>query len=289
MLELRIPLKDIFLDLEKDFDFSALPEDQAIMELISAYSFLGMPLAVSIDGDNVVIAAQVGKPHLKREAAKAFQRANESASRGNYERAIQMFKQVLDISPESVDTRRNLAMAYLELKQLPKAKSHLLEALRLDPKDPWSNLLAGNILAKYENNVDAGMKWYQRAYEIDPHDAILLTNIGAMLIDQDRRNEAADFFERAIKADPKYPNSYYALALLKLQDDEPVSAISQIDALFSTAEPMDFRSNPLMVESRKLYAQANQKTAKKNTTRLCSLSRSGKPKLPRKLAIVLTL
>jgi tetratricopeptide (TPR) repeat protein len=250
-------------DFEKEMDLSSLSEEQAIMQLMQAYSFLGMPLAVSLDNDQAVIIAQVGKPHLAREAAKAFQRANESAQRGNYEQAIQLYKQVLDISPESVDTRRNLAMACLESKQLAKAKQHLLEALRLEPKDAWSNLLAGNILAKYEDKLDAAMKWYRRAYETDPNDAILLTNIGAMLKEQGHTDEAADYFARAIAANPKYPNSYYALALTKLEANDPEAALTQIDALFSTAEPMDSRSNPLMVESRKLYARINQKAAKK--------------------------
>ena len=286
MFELRIPLNDVVFDFEKETDLLSLPEDQVIMELIQAYSFLGMPLAISIDNGDAVIMAQVGKPHLAREAAKNFQRANEAAQRGNYERAIQMFKQVLDISPESVDTRRNLAMAYLELQQLPQAKLHLLEALRLDPKDTWSNLLAGNILAKYEHKLDAAMKWYRRAYETDPQDAILLTNIGAMLREQGHVNEAADYFVKAIEADPKYPNSYYALALIKLEAADPEAALTQIDALFSVAEPMDSRSNPLMAEARKLYAQANQKIAEKNTTQLCAPLKRVKQSWARQQAIV---
>lgn len=94
-------------------------------------------------------------------------------------------------------------MAYLESKDLPSAKAHLLEALRLDPKDAWSDLLAGNILAKHEHKFDAALKWYRRAYGINPQDAILLTNIGAMLKEIGRVDEALTYFAQAIRGKPE--------------------------------------------------------------------------------------
>jgi Tfp pilus assembly protein PilF len=261
MVELRIPLEDIYLDLKRNNELAALPEEQAIMELANAYSFLGKPLAVIIDNGEAIITAQVGKPQLAGEAAKTFQGGIEAAQRGNYERAIQLFKQALEIAPDNVDVRRNLAMAYLELKQPGKAKTHLLEALRLNPRDGWSNLLAGNILAGQDRDFDAAMKWYRRAYEINPQDAILLTNLGATLQQLGHTAEAADYFSQAMTANPKYPNAYYAAALLKREVHDPEAALSLIDTLFAAAEPADVRSNPLIAEARKLWSQLNQEVA----------------------------
>lgn len=92
MVELRIPLKDIYLDLKHDSDLAALPEEQVILELTNAYSFLGKPLAVAIDNDHAIITAQVGKPQLAGEAAKAFQRGNEAAQRGNRKEVLETKK-----------------------------------------------------------------------------------------------------------------------------------------------------------------------------------------------------
>ena len=268
MVELRIPLKAVVLDFEKDIDLLSLTDEQAVLELAQAYAFLGKPVSISIDHDEVVVVAEVGKPQLAREAARSFERANDAGQRGHYDRAVLLYQQVLEISPDSVDARRNLAMAYLEMRQLDKAKQHLLEALRLDPQDAWSNLLAGNILAKYDRKLEAAMKWYHRAYETNPQDPILLTNIGAMLKEQGQTADAINYFTRAIAADSRYPNARYALALTRLEENEPEAALDQIEALFSTAESIDTRSNPLRGEARKLYVRANEKLVEQNQAAL---------------------
>ena len=239
-------------------------EKDLVAELSKAYAFLGASVNVAIDGEHAVITAQVGKPHLAHEAQRAFERGTEAARHGHYERAIQLFKQTLDSVPDSVDARRNLALAYLESKQLARAKVHVLEALRLDPRDAWSNLLLGNILAKYEGKLDVAMKWYERAYAVNPQDAIVLTNLGAVMAEQGQRDKAFDYYAKAMTADPKYPNAYYASAFLNLQTDRPDAALTDLEALFANTEPMDTRSKPLMAEARKLYLEVNTKVAEQN-------------------------
>lgn len=49
--------------------------------------------------------------------------------------------------------------------------------------------------------------------------------------------------------------------MTKLEANDVEAALSQLDTLFSTTEPVDFRSNPLMGAARRLYVQANQKDA----------------------------
>src|SRR5437588_152952 len=86
-------------------------------------------------------------------------------------------------------------MAYQESGDKQRAKQYLLETLRLDPTDAWSHLLLGNIYSKQEKNYTEAEKHYQRAYELKPVDAILLTNYGAMRAEQGRLDEAGRYFE----------------------------------------------------------------------------------------------
>ena len=48
-----------------------------------------------------------------------------------------------------------MGMAYVELQDTDKARENLVEAAVLDPKDAWSFVVLGNILAK-ENGGGGG-------------------------------------------------------------------------------------------------------------------------------------
>ena len=225
MITIRLPLKDIVIDPVEDVDLAALPENEATVMLIQAYRFLAPGIAVTLENGFATIRAETAQPEQRPEARRLLERALKQAQQGHYDKAIPLFQQGLAFAPDSIDLRRNLAMAYLESGQKDQAKATLLETLRVDPQDAWSNLLLGNILAKHEKDLPHALKWYRKAYEVDPHDAILLTNIGATLIEQGERTQAAEYFERAIESNPQYPNSHYALALLHFQNAAPDLAL----------------------------------------------------------------
>jgi Tfp pilus assembly protein PilF len=261
MITIRLPLQDIVIDPIRDVDLAALPEEEATLTLMQAYRFLAPEIAVTLENGVATIMAETGHPEQRQEAQRLLERALKHARQGHYDKAIPLLQQALANAPDWIDIRRNLAMAYLESGQKDKAKTTLVETLRVDPRDAWSNLLLGNILAKHEKDLPHALKWYRNAYEVDPHDAILLTNIGATLVEQGEREQAAEYFERAIESNPQYPNPHYALALLHVQNTAPDQALARLDQLFAQPQPADVRSNPLLNEARKLYLKASQQSA----------------------------
>ncbi len=235
MATLTIRLQDIVVDPEHPIDLTSLPEEEAIAHIKKSYGFLSTSIEVAIQEGIATITLPDEKAERAAEALKTSGRATRAAQRGEYARAIPLFKRVLEDLPAHVDARRDLAMAYLESGDKEAAKDLLVEALMLNPTDAWSHLLLANIYFKHERNLDRAEKLFRRAIELKPNDAIILTNYGALMAQRGNTEQAAEFFERAIQADPLYPHPYHALALVHVQEGKPADALASLDALFTTA------------------------------------------------------
>ena len=241
-----VPLKDLILDPHQDVDLTALPEAEAIELIRKTYRFLPPHAEVSIqDGIVTIRVPDQDEPHLN-EALKWYRHAVKHAQMGEYRRAIQL---------------HNLAMAYLEAGDVEKAKDHLIQVLQLNPKDAWAYLILGNIYGKNEAGWNQAERFYRRAFELDPNDAMLLTNYGALMAKQRNFEQAEEFFERAVKAKPDFPNSYLALAMLDMQSAKAQQALAVLDDLFTKTRPMDVRSTPAYAEARRLYLEVARRVA----------------------------
>jgi Tfp pilus assembly protein PilF len=276
-----LPLREIVLDPENPVDLTALPPEQAIELIKESYGFLSNATDISIESGVLTIHLPDEDAQRIDEAAKWFRHGVKHAESGDYRRAIQLFRRTLERLPNHVEARRNLAMAYLESGEEEQAKNLLIETLRLDPKDAWSYLLLGNILAKHDRKSDVAEKYYRRAFELNPRDAILLANYGALMVERGNREQAEEFFERAIEANPSYPNAYYALALLDEQDNHPEKGLSVLDRLFAESKPFDSRGLPLMNEARKLYLEINRQIAEQAYDELMALIEEKKGEIER--------
>jgi Tfp pilus assembly protein PilF len=230
---LIVPLKQIILDPSNSIDLSILPEQEAIRLIKESYGFLSSSLVVSIRDGLAVIELKEGRPVARiNDAQKTFQKGIREAQQGDYRKAIKTFTKVLEIIPNHVDARRNLAMAHLELGNVAKAKEHLEECLKLDPANAWSFVLLGNIYAKHERNQPVAEFYYEAGLATSPNDNILLNNYAALQMEQGNSVKAKELFERALAADSSYPNTYYGLAYLHQINREPAAAIAILDRLF---------------------------------------------------------
>ena len=83
-------------------------------------------------------------------------KATQRAKQGDYRKAVGIWERVIELDPSNVEARRNVGMAYVELQETDKAREHLIEAALLDPKDAWSFVVLGNILAKEDDMAGGG-------------------------------------------------------------------------------------------------------------------------------------
>jgi tetratricopeptide (TPR) repeat protein len=142
MKEIRLKISDLF-----EIEPEARDQPNELLAItayvLKHYAFLPKPIAVTLEGDEVVISYPEETDAKREEAEKLAARAVKRASEGNYEKAIGIYKRVLELQPSFHAARRDLAMAYMELGDVENATNHLIEVLRLDPKDAWSWVVLG--------------------------------------------------------------------------------------------------------------------------------------------------
>src|SRR5947207_12204929 len=126
MKEIRLKVAEVF---EVEPEETDRPSDIAGITayVLKHYAFLPKPIAVTLEGDEVVISYP-GEDDTKRaEAVRLAARAVKRASEGQYDKAIAIYKRALELQPSFHAARRDLAMAYMEVGDIENATNHLIE------------------------------------------------------------------------------------------------------------------------------------------------------------------
>ncbi|MBI5020542.1 MAG: tetratricopeptide repeat protein [Ignavibacteriales bacterium] len=265
-----VSLKDIVIDPNKDIDLTGMSEEKAIELIQKSYGFLSSAINVKIIDGKAVINFPDEQKHKVDKALEINREAVSNAEKGKYKRAIQLFQQVLEVLPNHIEARRNLGMAHMEIGQYDEAKNYLIDVLRIEPKDTWSYLLLGNIYSKHEHDLKTAEKFYLKTYELNPKDSYMLNNYAALLLELEKFNEAENLFTEALSINPKYPNSYYGLALSYSSQGRIELALATLNDLFKNASGEDLRSVPVYQNARELYFELNVKIANKNLSMITS-------------------
>jgi len=268
MFSVIIPIKHIILDASKPLDLSTVPEHEAIELIKKSYGFLLSPIHVTIENGLVAIQLKETTREEINTAQKNFQKGIKEAQRGQYKKAIKLFDKVLEVAPQHVDARRNLAMAYLEMGQHQQAKSLLEECLKIDPTNVWSFVLLGNIATKHEYNLDVAAFYYEAGLAINPDDNLLLNNFAALQMERSKPSQAIKLFEKALSLDPSYPNTYYGLALAHRITGSSEKSLKILEQLFKQPSATDIRSESVYRNARELYLEINTEFAKKESDNL---------------------
>ena len=265
MITIIIPLKHIVLDPAKPVDLSTLSEQDAFDLIKQSYGFLSPAIDVSIQDGIATIGLQEQRADKISEALKIFQKGVREAQQGAYPKAIKYFSKVIETIPQHVDARRNLAMAHLETGNIPWAKELLQQCIKIDPTNVWSFVLLGNIATKHERAFEVAAFYYEKGLSINPDDNILINNFAALSMEMGNVNQAWELFEKALKIDSSYPNTYFGLALLYRVTNHPEKALKILDQLFIQPSSADIRSAPVYKNARNLYLEISTELARKES------------------------
>ena len=155
-------------------------------------------------------------------------------------------------------------MAYVEVGDVESATNHLIEALRLDPKDAWSWVVLANLCIREKADPDTGEKFLLKALQIQPNDAWALNSLAAVYQKKGQTDEAIKRFERAIEANPDFANPYYGKAVVFADANQPEKAIDSLTQLFTRAKMQNARSQPVYDGARQLFAKLQVDLAQLN-------------------------
>ena len=252
-MKISIPLKDIMIAPGKRFAPSSSSGKDVIARIRKIYGVISSVMDISIIGEIVHIEFRDATPEKHREAMRDLHKGVKEARKGERVKALKLFKKVLAVIPENMDTRRNMAKLYLELNDIEKAKKIFQECLQLDPTDHWAAISLGNIYARNENNLDVAAFYYDMCLEHHPDDAMLACNYATLMIEKGEFQKAEVLFKKAINAE-NIPNAYYGLALLYKIAGEFDASKGVLETMF--ASKTDSRMEAAIYqEARNLYKE----------------------------------
>lgn len=254
MKSVTIAINDLF-EFEGQPVPAARPEDSAIEALVRRqFAFLRQPVQIQVGNGTVTVSFSEGSLAAQAEAARLTDKAAKRANEGNYNKAISIWKRVLELDPSLHKARRDLAMSCMESGDTESAKNHLIEVLRLNPGDAWGWVVLGNLYAKSEKDWPTAEKFLRRALEISPNDPWALNGLAAITAQRGQTDEAVKMFEQAIATNPDVPNPYYGVGVIFNRTGKPEMATRALDRLFSNAKVQDARAKHVFDQARALYA-----------------------------------
>ena len=259
-MQFFVPLRDL-----EDIEGRSLQggsDEQIVQRLRHVYDFLPAETTISVSDGIVSIDIPEHVISNKLEAIRLHEKASQRAKAGEYTKAINIWGRVLELDPTYVLARRDLGMALMEVNQIKQAKEHLIEAATLDPNDSWSYVVLGNILARNESDIVGATRFYKKALAINPKDSWAINSMGGIALEQEKWDEALNWFDQSIAINPKFANPYYGKSHAYAGKLEPEKALASIEQLFRDAELQDARSQPVFRAARDNYKNTHLALAK---------------------------
>ena len=221
------PLDDFFNTLFPNIGGGS--KDLIISKLESYYSYGPFKPSVTIQENQVIV--DIDTPAIIEQEAD-YRKTVALCEKGKYSEAKPILNQLLYKNPTNSEYHRIMGQILSDEGNQEDAINYLIDALRWDSKNSWALMMLGNIFAKFKNDIDTAMKYYNQALIVKPNDNITMSNIGANLMQQKKFEEAKKYFLKAVEIDDKYPNTHYALGMIaEMEGDLDSAFYSTVQAI----------------------------------------------------------
>ena len=212
----------------------------------------------------VTVGADFVRIDVDVEQTEAYQadldKAMGFAQRGKTGRAREILERLVQRYPAASDLHRMLAQTYVEAGDGEAAVDPLIDALRWDPENAYALVLMGNVQFRTFRDVDAARRYYDRAIALNPDDHLTLNNLGAVMMEQGKPDQAERYFRLAAEARPEYPNTHLGLALMYARTGDMQGAFSNAIAALRLADARDPVHASALQTARRAAAQFAQDT-----------------------------
>jgi tetratricopeptide (TPR) repeat protein len=148
---------------------------------------------------------------------------------GAIDGAVSAFSEGIHAQPLLIENHLGLAEALLQRGDLNEAFRHAQEAIRLDSLSyPDAFVLLGRIEEARGNTMEA-RGYYIQTLQRNPDHRTALINIGALLMQEKRWEEAIIFFDQVLKKDPRHVGALnnVLVCLINLQRRREAREVAQ--------------------------------------------------------------
>lgn len=146
---------------------------------------------------------------------------------GNFDKAIDIFEQIIINQPDHPLALHALGFLAFEQNDLDNAMVYLQRAVAADPQSAECQCHLANVYAALKN-FSLAEQHYQQAIRLQPDYAEAYHNLGALYYKTGRRDEALRFYAKAVELQPDYADAHYSLGLYFIGQQQYDAALTQM-------------------------------------------------------------
>ena len=197
------------------------------------------------------------------EQAATMQQAQSKADRGDYEAALNLFKEVLRENPKLPDAWVGVGDAHAGLKEWQDAELAYANATSIDNGNFDAHFGRGKALQVLNRLIDA-IRSYHRALLIKPDDFDANLNMATAYLQLDEPDSALSYAERAVKLKPDSGPARINLGVAYERAGRSADAVLQYETAAELMEP----TPQLLMNLLNAYAQSKRYREAVNTAGL---------------------
>jgi len=212
-----------------EFLFSLFPEAKQLgsdsgilLKEIKKYYTIG-PFEPSVKAEDDFVIVEIKEPEIKAHE-KDYKKVVELSNKGKYDLAKPILFRMIKENATVSEYHRILGQILSEEGKQDEAIDKLIDALKWNPDNTYALLMMGNIFAKYKNDTQTAVKYFDQSLASDPNNHITLNNIGATLLMLNKLEEGKRYLEMAYDIDPNYPNTLYNLSSFYKSSGDSITA-----------------------------------------------------------------
>ena len=150
-------------------------------------------------------------------------RASSYLAEGKIQPAIDCFRRVVELRPESAQAHQHLGAAQERLGDLQAAANSYQRAVALQPDSPELHCHLARVL--YQGGaLQLAAEWYQRALALDPKRYEVYNDLGLVLTSLGNFGAAVEAFRRSLRLNPRSAKTMASLGYLFECKDDLISA-----------------------------------------------------------------
>lgn len=161
------------------------------------------------------------------------------SAKGNTKEALPILEKVVQTDPKSAQASLQLARAFVEAGRLNEAKARYRRVLEIDPDNPTALNDLAYLMADAGENLDEALTFANRGFQkvSDPGVKKSLSDtLGWIYLKRNQYDSALQVFQTLVKTDPRNATFRYHLAATLYQKGDKKQARVQLEAALA-AEP----------------------------------------------------
>ena len=141
---------------------------------------------------------------------ETFTLALQHHKKNNFQAAEQLYKQILEIEPDHIESIFYLGSLSIQIRNFDRAKQLFNKTIQIDPNHAQAYNNLGAIAFKKLKNKEA-ISYYEKAIQINPNFAQAHNNLGIVFKELGELQKAISCHEKAIQIDSNNSDAYNSL------------------------------------------------------------------------------